>query len=80
MARVTHYQDDKEWVIKLIHNAQVAHSRPPTIRDLADELGVGLATMHSYLTKMVEEGLIDRKRGHHRSLTVTDVGMSLISA
>lgn len=80
MARATNYQDDKEWVVKLIHDAQVAHSRPPTVRALATELGVGVATMHSYLRKMADEGLVDWKSGHHRSLRVTDRGMTLLSA
>lgn len=78
MPRGTRYQDDKGSVVKIIDAARLAHARPPTIRALASEIGVGTATMHSYLKKMADEGLVEWTVGHHRSLRVTLLGQALL--
>lgn len=80
MPRATHYLQDKTRVLDVINAAHIAHARPPTVRILAEECGVGVATMHSYLCKMAEEGLVDWTQGARRSLRVTDVGLKQLSA
>ena len=80
MARASHYQDDREQVLGLVLAAAQSHGRPPSIRDLAEKTGVGVATMHSYLKKLSDEGLIEWVPGRHRSLQVTPAGVDAISA
>lgn len=80
MARASHYDEDKAKVLDLVHSAAVAHGRPPSVRDLAEQLGVGVATMHSYLRKLSDEGLVEWAPGRHRSLRVTSSGVHAISA
>jgi len=77
MARVSKYADTKDEVLALIGEASARHSKPPTVRDLAEETGVGVATMHSYLQKLAKEGLVEWTPGRHRSLRLTDSGGGL---
>lgn len=79
MARISHYEDNRREVLRLIFQAQVAHGKAPSIRFLARHCHVGLATMHSYLTKMHEEGLVEWRPGKHRSLKCTEMGRHALS-
>lgn len=74
MARVSQYEDHKEAILVAISKASLAHSRPPTVRALASEFDVGVATMHSYLTRLAEEGMVEWSKGQHRSLKATQQG------
>lgn len=80
MARASKYEDKKHEVLDLIRYATSRHTKPPTVRDLADASGVGVATMHSYLTKLSEEGLVEWYRGKHRSLRLTPAAHQLLSS
>jgi repressor LexA len=45
----------------------------PTLRKIADAIGVSsLATVHEHLTTLVNKGLIKRKSGKNRSITLVD--------
>lgn len=77
MGRKSHYAEHRLKVLGLIEAAARAHDRPPSVRELAETTGVGLATMHSYLTRLAEEDLIAWQPAHHRSLHCTPSGISL---
>lgn len=80
MARASKYEDKKEEIIALIGEAMARHSKPPAVRDLADQTGVGVATMHSYLRKLAEEGLVEWQPNRHRSLKCTPQGTQVLSS
>lgn len=74
MARASHFDDHRQEVMRLIFQAQIAHGKAPSIRSLAKKFNVGVATMHSYLTKLHEEGKVEWRPGKHRSLKLTETG------
>lgn len=74
MARPSQYTQHRDDVLALIDAAAARHTSPPTVRALAEELGVGVATMHSYLGKMAEEGLVEWQPRSHRSIRLTLLG------
>lgn len=79
MPRVSKYEEHRNQVLTLIQNAAMAHSRPPTVRSLAAELQVGIGTMHSYLGKLAEEGLVEWQPKSHRSVRVTPQAIQRLS-
>lgn len=79
MARSTKYQEHREGVLLMIHRASMAHGKSPTVRDLADHFEVGVATMHSYLRRLSDEGVIEWRPGRHRSLKFTPAGSREVS-
>ena len=80
MARASKYEGKRDEVLALIGGAALRHSKPPTVRLLAEEAGVGVATMHSYLTKLAQEGLVEWRPGKHRSLALTPQGSQRLSS
>ena len=80
MARASRYDDERKRILGLVHSADLAHGRPPSVRDLARATDVGVATMHSYLKRLAGEGLIEWAPGRHRSLRVTPAGLVEITA
>ena len=79
MARASKYEQHKDQVLDLIDRAAREHSRPPAVRTLADNVGVGVATMHSYLERLAEEGLVVWQPKHHRSLRCTQPAIRQLS-
>ena len=79
MARVSKYPDKRDEVLRTIASTALQHGKPPSIRDLAEDHDVGVATMHSYLIKLAKEGLIEWRRGKHRSLRCTEQGFQKLS-
>ena len=79
MARASQYADNREKILLSVHEAAQKHSKPPSVRDLADSLGVGVATMHSYLKQLAEEGMIEWRQGRHRTLHLTPEGSRELS-
>lgn len=80
MARASQYEAKKHEVLGALNEAAKRHSKPPTVRDLADWMGVGVATTHSYLRKLAEEGLVEWKPGRHRTLSCTEQGLLELSS
>jgi DNA-binding IclR family transcriptional regulator len=80
MPRPSTYETSRTAILNLVAQAQDRHSRPPAIRDLAAELGLGVATMHSYLHRMAEEGLVEWTPNKHRSLRLCPAGRQLASS
>lgn len=79
MARASRFEDSRDQILTSIHNAAIAHGKPPSVRALADQLEVGVATMHDYLTKLAEEELIEWRKGKHRTLHCTPKGIQQLS-
>ena len=81
MGRKSHYHQHRAEALRLIDQSWSKAVQAPTVRELADEIGVGVATMHLYLGRMYEEGLIEwpsrSRRG--RTLKVSDSGHQLLS-
>lgn len=68
MGRASKYAEHKDSILEALAAAEASHARPPTVRALADSCHVGVATMHSYLIKLSEEGLVEWQSKSHRSL------------
>ena len=71
MARVSKYGEHRDQLIGMIAKAAESHARPPSVRQLAAEVGVGVATMHSYLERLSDEGVVEWSPGKHRSLKLS---------
>lgn len=74
MARASRYDEVAPKVLEQIANAEARHAKPPSVRGLADSFGVAVATLHSYLTRLAKEGLIEWRTARHRSLKLTEAG------
>lgn len=74
MARTSRYEQHKTRVLELIQRDLDRHARPPTVRALASDVQVGVATMHSYLERLAEEGLVQWQPKSHRTLRCTPQG------
>lgn len=68
MGRASKYEQHRSAILDALAQAESSHARPPTVRTLADSCGVGVATMHSYLTRLSEEGVVEWQAKSHRSL------------
>ena len=80
MARRTQYGEQKVAVLAEISERVRRHSKVPTVRELADRFAISAATMHSWLTRLAEEGLVEWTPGRHRSLRCTPRGIQLLSS
>jgi len=85
MARASDYEDKKIAVLQEVFDRVRTHSRTPTVRELATSFDVSPATMHSWLTRLSEEGdgqegLVAWTPGRHRSLHCTQTGIRLLES
>lgn len=79
MPRTSKFEDRREELLALIAQAQMTHGRPPSLRSLAVALDVGVATVHSYVTQLSDEGLVEWSVGRHRTLRCTNSGLEAIA-
>lgn len=62
-------------VLDFVKTFIVSNHYPPTVREIADALGIGSTnTVAHYLTMLQEYGLIQREPGIARGLTILEVG------
>lgn len=80
MPRATQYGHQKLAVLAEISERIRRHSKVPTVRELAERFGVSTATMHSWLTRLAGEGLVEWTPGRHRSLRCTARAIQLLSS
>lgn len=80
MARTSRYESVKDDIFQEVSAAYAAHGQAPTVRDLATKFEVGVSTMHSFLKKMSEEGLVEWSPGRHRSLRPVIQQVSRVSS
>lgn len=78
MGRQSHYEDKKHSLLACVDKMSRSLGRAPSVRELADGIDVGVATVHSYLGKMAAEGLVQWQPKSHRSLRVTSEGHDLL--
>ena len=78
MGRASKYEESRQQLLEHIQRA--SRGKSPTVRDLADECEVGVATMHAWLTRLAGEGLITWRPGKHRSLRLTPMGSQQLSS
>lgn len=80
MVRASQYGDQRVAVLAEIYDRVRSHSKVPTVRELAQWFGISPATMHSWLTRLAEEGLVEWTAGRHRSLRCTQAGIQLLTS
>lgn len=79
MARSSPYGDVKFQVLAELRKAAEKHAKPPSVRMLAETFSVSPSTMHSYLAKLIEEGMIEWSPGRHRTWRLTQAGIAASS-
>lgn len=79
MARASKYGEVRWDILSTIAATAASHAKPPAVRDLAEKFEVSPSTMHSFLSKLSEEGMIEWKPGRHRSLHLTPAGIQALS-
>lgn len=70
MARQSLYEFKRDGILQAIETLSTAKGRAPSLREIAEVADVSVATLHSYLLKMQNEGLVQWDKKHHRSLKV----------
>lgn len=80
MSRPSNYAASRKAILALVAQAQARHSKPPSVRQMATELDIGVATVHSYLRQLAEEGLVEWTPNMHRSLRLTLRGSLHVSS
>lgn len=71
MPRQSLYMYKRDGILDAISTLSAATGKAPSIREIAEVSDVSIATLHSYLTKMKDEGVITWTERHHRSLKVS---------
>jgi Mn-dependent DtxR family transcriptional regulator len=77
MGRRSQYPVKRQEVVRAIFSLTQELHRTPSVREIAGRTGVSLATLHSYLENLAEEGLIEWRPKRHRSLRLTPKGQEL---
>jgi repressor LexA len=68
-------------ILTEIHAAVKRDGFPPSVRELCDLLGLASpSTVHMHLAGLEREGLIERRPGQPRALTITTLGLSALLA
>lgn len=71
MSRPSHYDDHRDAILSAIEKRTTYNmGKPPTMRDISQDTGCSLATLHTYLLRMRDENLITFSPKLHRSLRV----------
>lgn len=71
MPRQSLYQFKRDGIINAVETLTAATGKAPSIREIAEVADVSIATLHSYLVRMKDEGVISWTERHHRSLKVS---------
>lgn len=79
MARQSRYESNKMTILAIIQERADRHDKPPTVRELTERITVSVSTMHSYLAKMAEEGLVQWRPKSHRSISLSPQGIQQLS-
>jgi len=77
VGRRSQYPEKREEIVRAISGLLAANHRTPSVREVADEVDLSIATLHSYLGKLNEEGLIEWRTRRHRSIMLTREGEAL---
>lgn len=67
-------------ILKFIQNQQDKQGYAPTVREIADHIGVSsTATVHGHLNRLIKKGYLTRKQTKSRALAVTTAGHNLLN-
>ena len=80
MARASQFEQNRHTVLRSLHDRWMKHSKPPAVRELATQANVSVSTMHSYLGRLAEEGLVEWRPKSHRSLALTPQGIEYVQS
>lgn len=72
MPRQSLYLFKRDGILDAIRTITNATGQSPSVREIAEVADVSVATLHAYLQRMREEGVITWTEKHHRSLQLTD--------
>lgn len=72
MGRQSLYQYKRDGIVEAIERLS-ADGRSPSLREIADVADVSVATLHSYLKAMRDEGIVEWHEKSHRSLRIKPV-------
>lgn len=77
MARPSLYKLNRDGVLVAISRLSQRMGKPPTLRELSDVTGLPVSTLHSYVNRMHDEGLVTWQPRSHRSVRLTAEGQML---
>lgn len=79
MARQSLYLIRRDAILEAIEKLSAAHGgRSPSLREISDLADVSVASLHAYLSKMRQEGLIEWEPKSHRSLKIVSMNPRLL--
>jgi hypothetical protein len=70
MGRQSQYKTKRDDVLAAIKKLTAEQGRSPSLREVSGETGVSIATLHSYMAKLKEEGAIEWQEKSHRSIRI----------
>lgn len=70
MGRQSKYEHYKQPVLDAIADLTRKEGKPPSLREVAKATDVSVATLHSYIQRLRDDGLIEWRQRGHRSLRV----------
>jgi predicted transcriptional regulator len=80
VARQSLYEYKRDGILSAVATLTEAQGKAPSLREIASVADVSVATLHSYLLKMKEEGVVQWTEKHHRSLRVQTPGSTLVGS
>lgn len=78
MARPSLYELNRDVVVIAIASLSRSSGKPPTLREVSERTGISVSTLHSYVNRMHDEGLVTWQPRSHRSVRLTAQGMELV--
>ena len=79
MGRHSLYAEKKYLLLQAVFDASKAHSKVPSVRELANMTGSSVGATHLYLDQLESEGLITRDRKKRRGLRCTPLTFRVLS-
>lgn len=71
MGRQSLYDVRRDSIIMAIKRLSDRYGKPPTLREVSELCDVSVATLHTYMPQLAEEGLITWQPRSHRSVRLT---------
>ena len=70
---------DSESMVRYIVDYRNENGMPPSVREIAEEFGVGRQTAQNTLRRMMDEGLLRRPPGVARGIQISEAGMKMLT-
>lgn len=74
MARRSNYPAKRDEILRAVAAHLQHKGKTPTVRELAERTNLSVGTLHSYMERLAEEGLIEWRPRQHRSIRLTQEG------